>query len=66
MKVLLLNGSPNEAGCTFTALKEIAQTLAEFHIDSEILQLGKQTVSAAVHVAAETVFAFLRMIQLMN
>ena len=42
MKVLLLNGSPNEAGCTFTALKEIAQTLAVFHIDSEILQLGKQ------------------------
>ena len=26
-KVLLINGSPNENGCTYTALKEIADTL---------------------------------------
>ena len=25
-KVLLINGSPNEKGCTFTALSEIAAT----------------------------------------
>ena len=52
MKVLLLNGSPNEAGCTFTALKEIAQTLAEFHIDSEILQLGKQPIRDCIGCGA--------------
>lgn len=27
MKVLLVNGSPNEHGCTFTALSEAADTL---------------------------------------
>ncbi len=52
MKVLLLNGSPNEAGCTFTALKEIAQTLAVFHIDSEILQLGKQPIRDCIGCGA--------------
>ena len=52
MKVLLLNGSPNEAGCTFTALKEIAQTLTEFHIDSEILQLGKQPIRDCIGCGA--------------
>ena len=29
MKVLLVNGSPNEKGCTYTALSEIAKTLEE-------------------------------------
>ena len=27
MKVLLVNGSPNEEGCTYTALSEVAATL---------------------------------------
>ena len=27
MKVVLLNGSPHEAGCTFTALSEVAKEL---------------------------------------
>ena len=27
LKVLLFNGSPNKEGCTYTALKEIADTL---------------------------------------
>lgn len=27
MKVLLVNGSPHEKGCTYTALQEVAQTL---------------------------------------
>ena len=27
MKVLLVNGSPNGHGCTYTALKEIEKTL---------------------------------------
>ena len=29
MKVLLINGSPNEKGCTYTALKEVADKLNE-------------------------------------
>ena len=41
MQVLLLNGSPNAEGCTFTALSEIAATLKADNITSEIFQLGK-------------------------
>lgn len=41
MKVLMINGSANEAGCTFTALSEIAGVLNEKGIDTEIVQLGK-------------------------
>ena len=40
MKLLMINGSSNKAGCTFTALSEIAKTLKENGIDSEIVQLG--------------------------
>ena len=29
MKVLLINGSPHEHGCTDTALREVAQTLEQ-------------------------------------
>ncbi len=46
MKVLLFNGSPHENGCTYTALEEIAKTLKEEGIDSEIYQIGKDSVSA--------------------
>ena len=27
MEVLLVNGSPNEFGCTYTALQEVSKTL---------------------------------------
>ena len=40
MKVLLINGSPHKEGCTYTALKEIATTLKEEGIDSEIYQIN--------------------------
>lgn len=36
MKVLLINGSPHEKGCTYTALKEIADQLEKEGIGSEI------------------------------
>ena len=41
MKVLLLNGSSNLKGCTYTALEEIAKTLQEEGIDTEIFQICK-------------------------
>ena len=41
MKVLLVNGSPHQSGCTFTALSEIAQTLQKENIESEIFWIGK-------------------------
>ena len=41
MKVLLINGSPNEKGCTYTALTEVGKTLQKHGIDTEILISGK-------------------------
>lgn len=41
MKVLMINGSSNENGCTFAALSAIAQTLQTEEIETEIVQLGK-------------------------
>ena len=46
MKVLLFNGSPHKKGCTYTALCEIAKTLKEEGVDSEIYQIGTEPVSA--------------------
>jgi len=40
-KILLINGSPNKQGCTYTALCEIADTLEKNGVDSEILWLGR-------------------------
>ena len=37
MKVLLLNGSRREKGCTYTALTEIAHTLEQNGVESEII-----------------------------
>ena len=52
MHVLLLNGSPNAEGCTFTALSEIAATLKEENITSEIFQLGKKPVRGCIACGA--------------
>ncbi len=40
MKVLLVNGSPHEKGCTYTALGEVAASLNANGIDTEIFWLG--------------------------
>ena len=42
MKVLLINGSPHEKGCTYTALKQVADTLEENGISTEIHWIGKE------------------------
>ena len=44
MKVLLLNGSANQKGCTYTALEEIGRTLQTEGIDYEIFQIGGKPV----------------------
>ncbi len=44
-KVLLVNGSPNEFGCTYTALTELKKKLEEHGIEGEILYLGKGPIS---------------------
>ena len=45
MKVLLLNGSPHTAGTTFRALSEVAKTLNEEGIETEIMTIGNKPIS---------------------
>ena len=40
MKILLINGSANERGCTHRALREMEDVLREEGFDTEIVQLG--------------------------
>ena len=47
-KFLLINGSPNEHGCTFTALAEVASALKKHNIDSEMVYLGKKAVQGCI------------------
>lgn len=44
MKVLLINGSPNIHGCTYTALEEIAGTLEKEQISAEIFHIGNKPI----------------------
>lgn len=48
MKVLLINGSPREAGCTFTALSEVAAQLNKHGIETKIFQIGKKPIGGCV------------------
>lgn len=48
MKVLLVNGGPHKEGCTYTALTEIANTLREEVIDSEIYWIGNKHISGCL------------------
>jgi len=45
MKVLLLNGSPHEKGCTYTALQEISTQLHKEGISSEIFWVGNKPIT---------------------
>jgi len=48
MKVLMINGSPHAAGCTFTALSEVAGELNKNGIDTEILQVGHLAIRGCI------------------
>lgn len=52
MKVLLVNGSPHEHGCTDAALQIVANTLAEQGIESQIFWAGAQPVGGCVGCGA--------------
>ena len=47
-KVLLVNGSPHEKGCTFTALNEVKRTLEEEGVEAEILWLGVKPIAGCI------------------
>lgn len=48
MKVLLINGSPRQHGCTYTALTEVAKALTEQGVDSEIIWLGNKPMQDCI------------------
>lgn len=48
MKVLLVNGSPHNQGCTYTALSEIANTLNAEGIETEIFWIGIKPLSGCM------------------
>ena len=44
MKVILVNGSPHKEGCTYAALTEVAKTLNEENIDTQIFNLAGRDI----------------------
>ena len=57
MKVLLINGSRREKGCTYTALREVAGALEKNGIETVMIHIGKRALNGEidmlVHEAAE-------------
>lgn len=48
MKVLLINGSPNNNGCTYTALSEIEKELNKANIETEIFNIGNKPIRGCI------------------
>lgn len=48
MKVLLVNGSPHQKGCTYTALKEVAGALEKNGVETEIIWLGVGEIAGCI------------------
>lgn len=48
MKVLLINGSPHKEGCTYTALREVADTLESEGIETEFAWVGAKPVAGCI------------------
>ena len=48
MKVLLVNGSPHPKGCTYTALEEVAKTLNNEGIETQIFHIGTEPLSGCI------------------
>lgn len=48
MKVLLINGSAHQKGCTYTALKEVADILEQEGIETEFLWIGAKPVAGCI------------------
>ena len=48
MKVLLINGSPKPNGNTFIALNEVAQTLTQEGIETDLVHVGHQAIHGCI------------------
>lgn len=49
MKVVMINGSRREKGCTYTALNEIAKVLNEAGIETELFHVGVKAVNGEMN-----------------
>lgn len=52
MKVILVNGSPKEKGCTYTALCEAAGALEKNGIETEIFWVGAKPIAGCIGCGA--------------
>lgn len=52
MKVLLINGSPHEKGCTYTALKAAADELESNGVETEIIWVGAKPIVGCIGCGA--------------
>ena len=48
MKVMLVNGSPHEKGCTYTALTELADTFEKEGIGAELFWIGNKPLYSCI------------------
>ncbi|MDY3809777.1 flavodoxin family protein [Desulfovibrio porci] len=48
MNVLLINGSPHPKGCTYTALRTVADQLEKNGLNTRILQMGNKAVRGCI------------------
>ena len=48
MKVLLINGSPHEHGCTYMALSEVSSSLIKNGLETELVYLGTKPVGGCI------------------
>ena len=48
MKVILVNGSPHQNGCTYTALREVKKTLEKNGIETEDFWIGNKPISGCI------------------
>lgn len=60
MKVVLVNGSRREHGCTYTALNVIAEVLKESGIETELFYIGKRAMNGEMMDAVKEVAAAMK------
>ena len=48
MKVLLINGSPNSKGCTYTALTAVSDALRSEGIETDFYWIGNKPISGCI------------------
>lgn len=47
-KVLLINGSPKQSGCTYTALNEMVKVFSDEGIETEIIHIGNKDIRGCI------------------